>query len=414
MPFIIQRSDITTMQADAIVNTANPLPIIGPGVDAGIHQKAGAALLAARKEIGRIAFGDAAITPAFGLNAKYVIHAVSPVWDGMQENSPSKEPPLSTQATALLESCYTKSLELALAHGCESIAFPLLAAGNNGFPKDVALQVAVSAFSKFLMKHEMQIYLVVFDQSAFALSEKLFSSVQSFIDDTYMVEKSLEEYQVPGARNVRGKKLGFKEAPVNRRVQASKYCDSVCEAPSEESALPPLPCGSTPLEDRATKPLDSTPLKDRSPKPMDSAPLMSAPMLSAPHTSAPSTSAPRKLENLMKEMDESFSERLIRLIDQRGMKDPDVYKRANIDRKLFSKIKNNVHYKPSKATAIAFAIALQLSLEETRDLIGRAGYALTHSSKFDIIIEYFLREGNYDIFEINQVLFAFDQPLIGG
>ena len=376
MPFTIQRNDITTMQADAIVNTANPLPIIGPGVDAGIHQKAGAALLSARKEIGRIALGDAAITPAFGLNAKYIIHAVSPVWDGMQETSPSKEIPLPTQATALLEACYTKSLELALAHGCESIAFPLLAAGNNSFPKDVALQVAVSAFSKFLMKHEMQIYLVVFDRIAFALSEKLFSSVQSFIDDTYMAEKSLEEYQ--------------------------------------ESALPPLPCGSVPLEDQATKPSDSTPLKDRAPKPVVSAPMMPTPMKSTPHMSAPSMSAPRKLEDLMKQMDASFSEHLIRLIDQRGMKDPDVYKRANIDRKLFSKIKNNVHYKPSKATAIAFAIALQLSLEETRDLIGRAGYALTHSSKFDIIIEYFLREGNYDIFEINQVLFAFDQPLIGG
>lgn len=401
MPFTIQRNDITTMQADAIVNTANPLPITGPGVDAGIHQKAGAALLAARKEIGRIAFGDAAITPAFGLNAKYVIHAVSPVWDDMQEIFPSKEIPLPTQATTLLEGCYTKSLELALAHGCESIAFPLLAAGNNGFPKDVALQVAVNAFSKFLMKHEMQIYLVVFDRSAFALSEKLFSSVQSFIDDTYMVEKSLEKFQVPGARNVRGKKLGFKDAPANHRVQASKYCDSICEAPCEESALPPMPSGSSPLEDRA-------------PKPVDSAPLLSVPMLSAPHMSASSTSAPRKLEDLMKEMDESFSERLIRLIDQRGMKDPDVYKRANIDRKLFSKIKNNVHYKPSKSTAIAFAIALKLSLEETGDLIGRAGYVLTRSSKFDIIIEYFLREGNYDIFEINQVLFAFDQPLIGG
>ena len=128
----------------------------------------------------------------------------------------------------------------------------------------------------------------------------------------------------------------------------------------------------------------------------------------------PAPAAQRRLEDLMKEIDETFSEGLIRLIDQKGMKDPDVYKRANNDRKLFSKIKNNVDYKPSKPTAIAFAITLELSLNETRDLIGKAGYALTHSSKFDIIIEYLLPEGKYNIFEINEVLFAFGQATIGG
>ena len=116
----------------------------------------------------------------------------------------------------------------------------------------------------------------------------------------------------------------------------------------------------------------------------------------------------------MKEIDETFSEALVRLIDQKGLKDPDVYKKANIDRKFFSKIKNNKNYKPSKATCVAFAIALELNLDETRDFIGKAGYALTHSSKFDIIVEYFILEGNYNSFEINEVLFAFEQPLIGG
>ena len=356
MPFEIVRNDLTNMQVDAIVNAANPRPVIGYGLDAGIHQKAGEQLLIARKEIGDIAFGDAVITPAFKLDSRYVIHAVSPIWQGGQK-----------METALLESCYTKSLQLALEHKCESIAFPLLSAGNHGFPKDVALQTAINAFSKFLMKHDMQIYLVVFNRSAFTLSEKLFHSVQSFIDETYIQKKSLEEYGIKNKKNVDDIELLQLREAMSRRI-AKPECDyQLHEIPSAKAV-----------------------------------------------TTAPVLSAPRKLEDLMKEMDETFSESLIRLIDQKGMKDPDVYKRANIDRKLFSKIKNNPDYKPSKSTAIAFAVALELSLDETRDLIGRAGFAMTHSSKFDIIIEYFLREKNYNIFEINEVLFAFDQPLIGG
>jgi len=360
MPFEIVRNDITNMEVDAIVNAANPRPIIGYGVDSGIHKKAGNQLLAARKKIGDIAFGDAAITPAFNLDAKYVIHAVSPIWQDGNKNE-----------AALLENCYRKSLELALENKCESIAFPLLSAGNHGFPKELALQIAINVFSQFLMKHEMQIYLVVFSRNAFALSEKLFHSVKSFIDETYIQEKSLEEYGVSNKRDVRELELlQLREAMSRRRKAELEYnlmCESVCEGICEDKELEPV---------------------------------------------APS--APRKLEDLMKEIDESFSEGLIRLIDQKGLKDPDVYKKANIDRKFFSKIKNNKNYKPSKATCVAFAIALELNLDETRDLIGKAGYALTHSSKFDIIIEYFILEGNYNTFEINEVLFAFDQPLIGG
>ncbi len=352
MPFEIVRNDITNMQVDAIVNTANPRPIIGYGVDSGVHKKAGDQLLVARQQIGDIAVGSAAITPAFDLDAKYVIHAVSPIWDGGNKNE-----------CALLENCYTTSLQLALAHNCESIAFPLLSAGNHGFPKDLALQIAIGAFSKFLMKHEMQIYLVVFSRNAFMLSEKLFHSVQSFIDETYIQEKSLEEYGVKNKGDVRDIEL----------IQLRNAMSLLWQEERPHAHRTPA---SSCLESRTL-------------------------------------SAPRNLEDLIKETDESFSQSLIRLIDRKGLKDPDVYKKANIDRKLFSKIKNNPDYKPSKPTAIAFAIALELNLNEARDLIGRAGYALTHSSKFDIIIEYFLLEKKYNIFEINEVLFAFDQPLIG-
>lgn len=339
MPLEIVRNDITKMQVDAIVNTANPRPIVGGGVDRAIHKVAGTELLDARKKIGDIATGKAAITSAFNLHARVVIHTVGPVWQDGEHGE-----------RELLSNCYVNSLQLAAENGCGSIAFPLISAGVFGCPSEVAIAVATQAIRDFLTDHDMDVYLVVFDHKAFKISSSLFDDVKSFIDERYIEELLDEEYR----GDYRNRRRNFETA------------------------------GQPPAEDA----------------------YIDIPMwMSKPKE--------RSLEDLLNEVDDTFSEALLRLIDAKGKTDPEVYKRANIDRKLFSKIRNNPAYKPSKATALAFAVALELNLDETRDFIGRAGYALSHSSKADIIVEYFIRRAEYDIFTINETLFAFQQPLLG-
>ena len=299
MPFQIVRNDITAMQADAIVNTANPRPLIGAGTDAAIHQKAGPALLEARKAIGPIRPGTGAITPGFGLDAKYVIHTVGPVWRGG----------LFGEAK-LLRSCYESALALAWENGCGSIAFPLISSGNYGFPKDKALAIAIQACSDFLLTRDMDIFLVVWDKDSFRLSEKLFRDVASYIDEHYIARQSLREY-----------------AP----QQASRRWED-----RDLSALPPM---------------EASVQKGQ-------APCCPAPM------AAPK---PLSLKDLLRQTDAGFSETLLKLIDKTGKKDSQIYKKANLSKQHFSKIRNNPDYKPTKSTAIALAIALELDLEQTKD-----------------------------------------------
>ena len=390
MSFRIVRNDITKMRADAIVNTANPEPLIGAGTDRAVYEAAGKeGLFAARRKIGRIGVGEVAVTSAFGLKAKHIIHTVGPVWQGGFSGE-----------ERLLYSCYEKSLEAARALGCASIAFPLISAGNCSFPKDRALEIAVSACRDFLRKADMEICLAVFDGEAFFLSGSLYEGVDAFIDDWYAERQMRRQADRP---------LKWQADRTPKRSEDKPEELSVLREKCLYEAKRPEP--AAPFESSASLE-PSAPSELSEPCALEPA----AVCLAKPGPDLEKgkhIQRQRSLEDVLSQLGETFQQRLLRLVDERGLSDVEVYKRANLDRKLFSKIRCNKNYKPKKKTALALAIALELNLDETRDLLGRAELALSPSSRFDLIVEYFIRMEVYDIYTINLALFAHEETLLG-
>ncbi len=406
MPLLIVRDNIVHMKVDAIVNAANEALHPGGGVCGSIFDTAGFDdMLAACRKIGGCKTGQAVITPGFALPAKYVIHAVGPRWNG--GNCGEEEQ---------LRSCYQVSLEIAKAQELESIAFPLISSGIYGYPKDKALRVAMAVISEFVLQNDMYVYLVMYDRQSFVLSEKLVEKVESYIDDCYV--QSRESY-----RHLRAEESAILYP--RQSEQSMGFNQNIPDNVEGSTLNSP----NTMSKHIGTLGITSHPGKQKSsPKATQKAPESDAgslkavpPLQSIPHPSAQMASqqmskeaqSDADLSDMLKHMDETFSESLLRRIDEKGKKDSEVYKRANVDRRLFSKIRANKNYKPTKQTAVAFCIALELPMEETDDLLARAGYVLTHTNEFDIIVEYYIKKHNYDIFELNEMLFQYDQPLLG-
>lgn len=371
MPFAIVRNDVTRMDVDAVVCSTGPLFRLG-GAEAAIHRAAGVELRESLRQLGECKPGEPLVTPGFGLPCRYVIHTVAPVWHG---GSAGEE--------QLLCECYRTAMLAAEKQGLESIAFPLMSSGLNGFPVDRAFSIAMDAIRDFVLTHDLMVYLAVYDGESFRIGETLHERICQYIDDRYVEEHG--------------------GAPDRPLLLASAPVPDACFDAAEEAAadigemLWDEPCAFEPAavqEERAY----SLPKEAACPPPAGNA-------AAEPWEAA--------LRSLLREPDESFTQQLLRLIDESGMTDPECYRRANVDRRVFSKIRSNIRYQPSKQTAVAFAVALRLDLPRTEALLRTAGLALSRSSHFDLIVSYFIENGIYDVMTINEALYAFDQTLLG-
>ncbi len=372
MPFQIIRNDITKMKVDAIVNAACPTLLGGGGVDGAIHQAAGPELLAECRTLHGCQTGEAKITSAYQLPCKWVIHTVGPVWHGGSQGE-----------RELLASCYRKSLALTVKYSLASIAFPLISSGAYGYPKEEALEVAVDTIRAFLKDNDLDVYLVIFQKSDYQLSKGLVEDISAFLKEAWKGKRDAHASEEERLDSVAGE-------------LESMYLEDCYP----DARLPPYPFARY---------LQTLGIQGR----IDRVEWQIKQLYDSIFTNfcVDSTGEGQSAE-FFSELEESFSHMVLRKIDEKGMTDPECYKKANLDRKLFSKIRSHADYQPSRATALALGIALELPLSELQELLGKAGYTLSHARKGDLIVEYFVKKGIYDIYQINQVLFDFDEPLI--
>lgn len=335
MPLVLTRDDVSRVDAEAVVNAANEHLSAGGGVCGAIFEAAGRRELeSACKRLGGCPTGSAVVTPGFGLKARWIIHAVGPIWRGG-----------SWGEDDLLRSAYRSALERARELEVRSVALPLISAGIFGFPIDRALAIATSEISAFLdSAQDVEVRLAVFDRAAFAACLADYGTVAAYVDEDYVVSRRARD-----------------------RMGDLRSSMPVCGAPPAGPRL-----GSV------------RPVVDE-----------------------------RELKDLLVHLDASFSQAVLSLIDERGLTDAAVYKKANLSRQVFSKLRKDDGYRPAKPTVVALAIALELDMGQTRELLQRAGYALSTASTFDAIVRYYIERRSYDIVAINQMLFAFDQPLLG-
>ena len=329
MPLQISRNDIRNISADAIVCPTDVFFSGSGGVDRIIHELSGKRLDECCSGISPLSAGEAVLTDSYDMKGyRYIIHTCSPEYvDGKH------------QETELLASCYRECLNIAREKKLESIVFPLIASGSSSFPKGLALKTATDTITEFLLDNEIDVSLLVYDKESFDTSARLYADVRSYLD-----------------RHFNPPVLSYAHKQTKKEKRSSRTEEY---SSSSKHKIKDLECECKDVVE------------------YDAA---------VPKIESSLNYALEKEERF--EPDESFSECLIRMIDERGLLDPEVYKKANIDRKHFNHIKNTKDYRPKKETAVALAIGMKLNMKDTNTLLERAGFVLSKAIKFDLIIRY--------------------------
>jgi transcriptional regulator with XRE-family HTH domain len=291
----------------------------------------------------------------------------------------------------IIRNCYRSVFEVAVNNNIASLAIPLLASGSYGFPKGIALRIALSEIEAFMSESDMDVYLVVFDEKSVSLSSELYGDIDEYINDNYVEEKNQEEY--PDS-------YGRTESVVQRSESFAGGLASIGAVPRFLKA--------NKAEKRKKKG------SNKKAESIEAAFEDEEEMLSSDMClSAPILEEERSLDDVVNNLDKTFMELVFSFADAKGLTDVEVQKKANLDRKAFSKLKCGTTKNPSKSTALALAVALELDLDDTKDLLSRAGLALSPCSKQDVIVQYFIEKEAYDIYEINVALFEHGEQLLG-
>ena len=350
MPLKIVEGKIEEMAVDAIVNTVDFCTYTS-GESNTFFRAAGPDLIEAYRQLGVCKVGHTVMTGGFNLPCKYVIHVPRPRSKG------------DLYGDSILRSCYEASINNALVHGCRSIAIPVIAENRSPASLHRATRIAEETITSCLQNNDVMVFLVVETRDNLIISQETRREIQQLFDELLVEANPTQDLQKKSEHSIESSLLVDESTP----HQLFAVENASKQKGAAQSSI------SAQIDEKA-----------------------------------------KALDRLINDRDESFQQMLMRKIAERGLTDAQCYKQANIDRKLFSKIRSDVNYKPSKPTAVAFAVALELTVEEAEELLGKAGFALSKSSKFDVIIRYFIEHHNYSITEINEVLFYYDQSLLGG